>query len=228
MDRETYEQFLPLVRRVALRTAQSLPPNITYDDVLRAGWSGLVDALRRRGDAPKEEFEPFAAYRVRLAVLEFLKNQDPATRQMRNASTRICDAIGALVTRLGRVPDENEVAGAIGLNLAGYHSLLESISEAGWVRLELTSEANGIRDFESSNGHGDTHMTEVRQLTGRVEGIIRALPNQYQIVLGLYYEEKCDHGEIADVLGVSQSRACQMHAQAVHLIRGQISLKGSA
>ena len=228
MDRETYEQFLPLVRRVALRTAQSLPPNLTYDDILRAGWSGLVDALRRRGDADKEEFEPFAAYRVRLAVLEFLKNQDPASRQMRNASARICDAIGVLAARLGRVPEENEVAGEIGLNLAGYHSLLESISAAGWVRLELTSEANGIRDFESGSVNGEIHLTEVRQLTGRVEGIIRALPNQYQIVLGLYYEEKCDHEEIADVLGVSQSRACQMHAQAVHLIRGQISPQGSA
>lgn len=228
MDRETYEQFLPLVRRVALRTAQSLPPNLTYDDVLRAGWSGLVDALRRRGDASGEEFEPFAAYRVRLSVLEFLKDQDPATRQMRHASSRISDAIGVLVGRLGRVPEEEEVAGEIGLNLAGYHSLLESISEAGWVRLELTAEANGIKDFDSGSVNGEIHMTEVRQLTGRVEGIIRALPNQYQIVLGLYYEEKCGHEEIADVLGVTQSRACQMHAQAVHLIRGQISPRGSA
>lgn len=223
LDRETYQKFLPLVRRVALRTAQSLPHGVTYDDVLRAGWGGLVDALRRRGDASYEELEPYAAYRVRLAVLEFLKDQDPAARQMRNASTRITDAIARLVARLGRVPEENEVAAEIGLNLAGYLSLLESISAAGWVRLELTAEANGLMNAEASNGMASVHMTEVKELTGRVEGIIRALPNQYQIVLGLFYEEKCDHDEIASVLGVTQARACQMHAQAVHLIRGQLS-----
>ena len=145
---------------------------------------------------------------------------------MRHASGRICDAIASLVTRLGRLPEEEEVAGEIGLNLAGYHSLLESISQAGWVRLEFTAEANGLRG--TSGGGVSEEMTEVRQLTGRVEGIIRALPNQYQIILGLYYEEKCDHEEIADVLGVTQSRACQMHAQAVHLIRGQLSRGGTA
>ncbi len=228
LNRDTYQEFLPLVRRVALRTAQSLPQGVTYDDVLKAGWSGLVDALRRRGDATKEELEPYAAYRVRLAVLEYLKNMDPAARQMRNASTRITDAIGLLVQRLGRVPEEKEVAAEIGLNLAGYHSLLESISAAGWVRLELTAEANGLRDGDPGSGIGSVHMTEVKELTGRVEGIIRALPNQYQIVLGLFYEEKCDHDEIANVLGVSQARACQMHAQAVHLIRGQLSGGGLA
>jgi|GEM_PF-1342331 len=228
LDRETYQQYLPLVRRVALRTAQSLPANLTYDDVLRAGWGGLADALRRKGDTSHEEFEPYAGYRIRLAVLEFLKDQDPASRQMRNASRRICDAIGNLVRSLGRVPEEEEVAGEIGLNLAGYHSLLESISEAGWVRLELTAEANGLQGPDAGSVNKEGHMTEVRQLEGRVEGIIRALPNQYQIVLGLYYEEKCGREEIADVLGVSQSRACQMHAQAVHLIRGQISPGGSA
>jgi RNA polymerase sigma factor FliA len=228
LDRETYQEFLPLVRRVALRTAQSLPQGVSYDDVLRAGWSGLVDALRRRGDASKEELEPYAAYRVRLAVLEFLKNQDPQARQMRNASGRITDAIARLVAALGRIPEEKEVAGEVGLNLAGYHTLLENISAAGWVRLELTADANGLRDEESGGGIGSVHMTEVKELTGRVEGIIRALPNQYQIVLGLFYEEKCDHDEIATVLGVSQARACQLHAQAVHLIRGQLSVGGLA
>lgn len=227
LDRKTYEEFLPLVRRVALRTAQSLPAGVTYDDVLRAGWSGLVDALRRRGDATKEDIEPYAAYRVRLSVLEFLKSQDPASRQMRNASARITDAIGRLVQLLGRVPEEKEVASEVGLNLAGYHALLESISAAGWVRLELTAEANGLQD-DASGGIGSVHMTEVKDLTGRVEGIIRGLPNQYQIVLGLFYEEKCDHDEIANVLGVSQARACQLHAQAVHLIRGQLSRGGLA
>jgi RNA polymerase sigma factor FliA len=223
LDRETYQEFLPLVRRVALRTAQSLPQGISYDDVLHAGWSGLVDALRRRGDASKEELEPYAAYRVQLSVLEFLKNQDPAARQMRNASARITDAISRLFTTLGRIPEEKEVAGEVGLNLAGYHTLLENISAAGWVRLELTTEANSLIEEATGGGIGRVYMTEVKELTGRVEGIIRALPNQYQIVLGLFYEQKCDHNEIATVLGLSQARACQLHAQAVHLIRGQLS-----
>lgn len=227
LDRQTYQEYLPLVRRVALRCAQTLPSGLTYDDVLRAGWSGLVDALRRRGDADKTEFEPFAAYSVRLSVLNFLKAQDPRAVQMRNASSRIVDAIGGFVAQRGRIPEEEEVAGSIGLDLAGYHALLESILDAGWVRLELTAEANGLGQRVQGQSIGESHMTEVKELTTRVETIIAELPSSYQIVLGLFYEEKCDHTEIADVLGVSQARACQLHAQAVHLVRGQLSAPGA-
>lgn len=213
LQREDYELYLPLVRRVALRTAQALPKHLTYDDVLRAGWAGLVAALGRRPGSSEEDFQSYAAYRVRQAVLEFLRAQDPASRQLREVSLRISAAIAELCAEHRRVPSEEEVAAHLGLNLEGYWALLQKVAEGGWARLELTTDG---ADGESEQ------MATKEQLTGRVERIIVGLPEQYQVVLGLYYQEKCDHREIADVLGVDEARACQIHTQAVHLIRGQL------
>lgn len=217
LDRALYQKHLPLVRRVALRTAQSLPAGMGYDDVVRAGFRGLAVALASRTDTESDEFLTYAAYRVRLAVLEFLKAQDPNARKMRGVSERISASITEFVQRTGRVPEEIDVANDLGLDLATYQSLLEKIADAGWVRLELTPEG-------PPGASGNRSMSDGKQMTGRIESIIRALPDPYQIVLGLYYQEQCDLSEISEVLGITSSRACQMHAQAVHLIRGQLAV----
>lgn len=210
LEKAEYERYLPLVRRVALRTAAgALPKNVTYDDVLRAGWSGLSGALRRREGRSETDFESFAAYRVRLAVLEFLEIQDPIARQLRSVSDRIASSISELCARLGRIPEESEVAHSLGLGLVQYHSFLSQILERGLVRLDLSGE-----------GH-DSSTTE--HMATRMARIITALPDQYQVVLGLYYQEKCDHREIADVLGLDENRARELHAQAIFLVRGQLS-----
>lgn len=211
LERAEYERYLPLVRRVALRTASgSLPKNVTYDDVLRAGWAGLVKALGRREARSDADFESYAAYGVRLSVLEYLEAQDPVTRQLRTTSERISTAIGELVAVFGRAPEESEVARHLGITGEQYSSLLVQILERGLVRLDLPNEA---RDPHGTKEHMATKMAR----------IITALPDQYQIVLGLYYQEKCDHQEIGDVLGLDEGRARELHAHAIHLVRGQLS-----
>jgi RNA polymerase sigma factor FliA len=213
MSRDSYERYLPLVRRVAMRTAQgALPPHVGYDEVLQAGFVGLSSALAKRGASSEGEFESFAAYRIRLSVLEFLKLQDPHARKMREASTRITSAISDLCKSTGKVPSEADVAGQIGITIETYRDLLTQISEAGWVRLELGADA--------PNAQGTAMTTD--DMIGTLGRIISGLPEQYQVVLGLYYEEQCDHSEIADILGLGVVRTGQIHAQAVHLVRGQL------
>lgn len=211
LDRAEYERYLPLVRRVALRTAAgALPKNLTYDDILRAGWTGLAAAVTRREGRSESDFEPYAAYRVRLAVLEFLEAQDPIARQLRATSERISVAIGELCLRLRRPPEEVEVAQYLGVSPQQYGAFLVQILERGLVRLELSSDG---RDAGGTK----------EQMATRMARIITTLPDQYQVVLGLYYQEKCDHQEIADVLGLDENRARELHAQAIHLVRGQLS-----
>jgi RNA polymerase sigma factor FliA len=213
LSREAYERYLPLVRRVALRTAQgTLPTEVGYDEVLRAGFQGLVSALNKNASAPEPEFEAYAAYRIRLSVLEFLKLRDPHARQMRESSLRISSAIHTLWSRTGRTPSEKEVADSMGLGLDTYRELLTQIFESGWVRLELTTE----NDAQVGAFRGRDDMLD------KIGRVIGNLPEQYQVVLGLYYQEQCSHPEIAEILGLETVRACQLHAQAVHLVRGQL------
>ena len=213
-----YERYTPLVRRIAMKTVRSLPASVTLDDLLSAGWIGLAEALQRRTPTMDEEqFEAYASHRVQGAILDYLRSLDPLTRKLRGASRRISEATGDLTARLGRAPDEDEIAGELGLPLDGYHQMLMQIAEAGLARLELTEDSGWLAEQSSP----ETLATE-HELTDQVAAAIDELPERLRTVLGLYYQEECSFREIGAVLGVTESRACQLHTEAVHRIRGRL------
>jgi RNA polymerase sigma factor FliA len=217
-DQKLYERYMPLVRRIAMRTIRTLPSTITFDDILSAGWVGMAEALQRRTEGMEEEhFEAYASYRVRGAILDYLRVLDPLSRKLRGASRRITEAASELTQRLGRMPDEEELAGELGLSLSAYQELLGEISEAGFARLELTSDSEAVAADPSPEA-----ATARSELEQSVVAAIQELPERLQLVLGLHYQEECSLREIGEVLGVTESRVCQLHAEAVHLIRARI------
>ena len=217
-QREIYEKYLPIVRRIAMRTVRSLPPSVTIDDVISAGWLGMVEALgRRTADMTDDHFEAFASYRVRGAILDHLRMLDPMSRKLRGASRRITQVASELVGRLGRAPEQEEIAAELGIPLADYHKLLTEISEAGYARLEL----NDIGEPSSMDSSPESIATR-RQLVGTVAKAIDGLPERLNLIVGLYYQEECSFREIGEVLGVTESRVCQLHSEAMHLIRAMV------
>ncbi len=213
-----YERYTPLVRRIAMKTVRSLPSSVTLDDLLSAGWIGLAEALQRRTTGMDEEqFEAYASHRVQGAILDYLRSLDPLSRKLRGASRRISDTTAELSSRLGRAPDEEEIAGELGLPLETYHQLLMQIAEAGLARLELTDNAGWLSEQSSPESLATEH-----ELVDQVAEAIDGLPERLRTVLGLYYQEDCSFREIGEVLGVTESRACQLHAEAVHRIRARI------
>jgi RNA polymerase sigma factor FliA len=220
-QRETYERYLPIVRRIAMRTVRSLPPSVTIDDVISAGWLGMVEALgRRTPDMTEDHFEAFASYRVRGAILDHLRMLDPMSRKLRGASRRITQVVTELVGKLGRSPEQEEVAGALGLELAEYQRLLGEINDAGFARLEL-SEIGEPSTLEQS----PESITQRRELVDCIASAIDQLPERLNLIVGLYYQEECSFREIGEVLGVTESRVCQLHAEAMHLLRAHIEGK---
>lgn len=217
-DRQLYERYMPLVRRIAMRTIRTLPSSITFDDILSAGWVGMAEALQRRADGMEDEhFEAYASYRVRGAILDYLRALDPLSRKLRGASRRITTAASDLTQRLGRMPSEEEVAAELGLSLSAYQDLLGEISEAGFARLELGSIA------EPAALDPSPEATTVRaELQSTVVAAIDELPERLRLVLSLHYQEECSLREIGEVLGVTESRVCQLHSEAVHLIRARV------
>lgn len=221
---EVYDRYLPIVRRIAMRTVRSLPPSVTIDDVISAGWLGMVEALgRRTPDMTEDHFEAFASYRVRGAILDHLRMLDPMSRKLRGASRRITQVVSELVGRLGRTPEQDEVAGELGLELAEYQKLLGEINDAGFARLEISEVGE-----PSAGEHSPESITQRRQLVDCVSAAIEQLPERLNLIVGLYYQEECSFREIGEVLGVTESRVCQLHAEAMHIIRATVEGKPGA
>ena len=104
-QKEVYEKYLPIVRRIAMRTVRSLPPSVTIDDVISAGWLGMVEALgRRTPDMTDDHFEAFASYRVRGAILDHLRMLDPMSRKLRDAPRSSSAGWGAPPSRRRSLP----------------------------------------------------------------------------------------------------------------------------
>jgi len=217
-ERGLYERYTPLVRRIAMKTVRSLPSSVSLDDLLSAGWIGLAEALRRRSDTMDEEqFEAYASHRVQGAILDYLRSLDPLSRKLRGASRRISDVTAELTQRFGRAPEEEEIADGLGLSLQDYHQLLGDIADAGLARLELTESVQSLSEPASPET-----LASKREIVQQVSEAIDRLPERLRLILGLYYQEDCSLREIGEILGVTESRVCQLHSEAVHRIRARL------
>jgi RNA polymerase sigma factor FliA len=219
LDRTSYEHFLPIVRRTAMRLARRVPKHITVADLVGYGWVGLMEAYRRADPAmPSDEFDAYASYRVRGAMLDYLRSLDPATRDLRRASRKLTETIRRLTSQMGRAPEEEEIAGGLGVDLEEYHTLLQRISSAGMARLELFD----IDELEGDSPEAVDDAISKKQLAQATAEAIDSLPEKLQQILALYYQEECTLREIGAVLGVTESRVSQLHSEAMHRLRALI------
>jgi RNA polymerase sigma factor FliA len=220
MDRAEYQRLLPLVRRTAMRLARRVPAHITVADLVGYGWVGLMEAYRRRAMAmADEEFEAYALYRVRGAMLDYMRSLDPATRDLRRASKSVAHAIRGLSQQLGREPEEEEIARSMGMLLRAYRELLEKIAAAGMARLELL-DLDGV-DVDREGVSIDDAVAK-RRLADAVVVAMKTLSPKLLRVLALYYQDGCTLRQIGGLLGVSESRVSQLHTEAIHRLRAAV------
>lgn len=221
------QQYSPLVRRLAHQMIAKLPANVEIDDLIQVGMIGLNDALSRYDAAQGVQFETFATQRIRGAMLDELRGADWMSRGTRKQQRMIEAAVHKLEQRLGRPPQESEIAREMGITLAEYQDLLNKVRGTQLVYLE---DMGGSDEDDYLDRHvADTEADPLRMLNDQrlrralVEAI-KTLPEREQYVMSMYYEQDMNLKEIAAVLGVTESRVCQLHSQSIARLR--VKLRG--
>lgn len=219
------ERYAPLVKRIAYHLMARLPANVHVDDVIQNGMMGLLDAINRFEDGMGAQFETYAVQRVRGAMLDGLREDDWVPRSLRREMRRVERAIGVLEQRLGRGPSEPELAGELDMELSDYQKLLLDARGHQLVYFEDFTDGAGDDFFEhhiSEHAESPLDLLEDADLRTILIAAIEALPEREQLVMSLYYDEELNLREIGEVLGVSESRVCQLHSQAVARVRSRV------
>lgn len=224
LDRDALiRRHVPLVRRIALHMIAKLPPNVELDDLIQVGMIGLAEALSRFESEQGVQFETFASQRIRGAMLDELREGDWMSSSSRKSQKDIEHALHRLEQRLGRTPLESEIADELGMDLDDYQSLLGKVRGTQLVYLEDMSGGDEGEDFlerhVADSGADPFALLRDHRLRVALVEAIKALPEREQYIMGMYYEHDMNLKEIAAVLGVTESRVCQLHSQAIARLR---------
>ncbi len=226
LEGELVERYLPLVKTVAGRIALTLPNHIDVQDLQSAGLIGLLDALRRFDPNSGAIFESYARLRIRGAILDELRRLDWVPRSVRDKARRVQDAMQELEQRHGGIPTESQMAKSLDMSVDDYQSLLDEIKPATFVCLDSArrqDSEDGSTHYESVQ---DDHQPDPslkaaqHEMAQMVVDRLEMLPEAQRKVLALYYFEDMRLREIAEVFGVTESRICQIHSQAILAIKG--------
>jgi len=218
------EQYLPLVKRIAYHLMSRLPPSVQQDDLIQAGLIGLLEALRNYDASQGASFQTYARIRVRGAMLDEIRKNDWAPRSVHRKARMVAEVVRAIENRTGRDARDHEIAKELQMSLEEYHQLLQ--------------DASGHRVFSfddlDPDGHGTLACVADRD-KGPLEGLqredfkkglaeaIAGLPERERLVMSLYYDEELNLREIGAVIGVSESRVCQIHSQAVIRLQSRMA-----
>jgi RNA polymerase sigma factor for flagellar operon FliA len=222
--------YAPLVKYVASRVATGLPASVEQADLVSYGMFGLIDALQKFEPGRGNKFETYAIPRIKGGIIDELRAMDWVPRSVRFKAREIEKAHADLESMLKRAPTEAELAERLGISRAELHEVVSQISFVSVLALdELVSvgsdrgEQVSLIDTLADKGLDPTHGVESQETRGLLAAAINSLSEREKIVVTLYYFEGLTLAEIGDILGVTESRVCQIHTKAVAGLRGQLS-----
>lgn len=227
LDKTTaIKQYAPLVRRMAHHMLSRLPANVEIDDIVQAGLIGLMDAVGRYEETQGAQFETYATQRIKGAMLDELRAADWLPRSVRKNQRSIETAISKLQQRFARPPTDAEIAKEMALTIDDYHAMLADARGLQLVHFEDFSASDDDDDFLDrhcpDSSAEPSEMLREERFKQALVGAIGDLPEREKHLMGMYYEQDMNFREIAAVLGVTESRVCQLHTQAVSRLRTKL------
>lgn len=228
-DRTTLiRDHLNLVDIIVGRMVTQVPSFMNRDDMRSAGMMGLIDAANKFQPDKKILFKTFAEYRIKGAILDDMRKLDWFSRSLREKQNRLSRTMAELERKLGRYPEEWEMAKELGITLEQYHALLTQVCHLGCVSLNETldhsEQGRSFQDalMDTRSDSSPVNRLEQHELTEIIADILKQLSEKERLVISLYYYEELTQKEIAEVLEVSEGRISQLHSQALLKLKTKV------
>jgi RNA polymerase sigma factor FliA len=218
------ERHMDLVKRIAYHLAGRLPMTIPVQDLIQAGAMGLLEAAQQYDKRHGASFETYAGIRIRGAMLDEARRLSWAPRSTHRSMRQIGEAVRAVELRVGRSASAAEVAQELGVDLGAYHDMLRKVAERRVFNLEdLLGADNDGGDTLPGDAADPADEYLRSSFHAAVAEAIVSLPEREKQVLSMYYDEELNLREIGEVLGVTESRVCQIHGQALVRLRSRLA-----
>jgi RNA polymerase sigma factor for flagellar operon FliA len=219
---------LPLVRVIAGRIHDRLPPHVALEDLYSAGVVGLMDALKKFSPDRRVQFRSYAQFRIRGAILDSLRSLDWSPRGLRREARAIEQAKETLTCQLGRSPTDIEISQHLHIGLAAYQQLLGELKglQLDTLHSEHAEGAGEQQQISLPSRPEDNPLFRYLQseMRERLASAIKELPERERLVMNLYYYEEMTMREVGDILGVAECRISQMHASALRHLRALLDV----
>lgn len=217
-------EYYPLAKAIAKRTHSRLPRGVDLDDLISTAIMGLIEAVERYDPSRGVAFESYAKHRIQGAILDSLRATDWVPRAVRRRADLVEGARRELRSTLGRMPTIPEIAAHLDLRVDEIHALLQNTDTRPLLSLDVPIDEEGgtpLCDLVSDDHTPDLGV-EAQQMRTQALKAIEELPERERVALVLFYFHELSLKEVGTVLGVSESRACQLNAQAIKRLQARL------
>lgn len=222
-DEELVRVHTPLVRRIAYHLMARLPPSVDVHDLIQSGMIGLLEAAKNFTPGRAASFETFAGIRIRGAMLDELRKSDWTPRSVHRKVRELTEATRQVEYESGGDADTSEVMRRMGIDSNEYNQILADAATSRVLSLSGSENEDGAAmDVADTASPGPAEGLEDGGMREALAEAIEQLPEREKLVMSLYYDEELNLKEIGAVLGVSESRVCQIHGQAVVRLRARM------
>jgi len=217
-------EHAPLVKRIAYHLMARLPPSVQIEDLIQAGMEGLLESARHYDPGQGASFETYAGILIRGAMLDELRRYDWTPRSVHRKFREVADAIREIEAVTGRDARDAEVAKRLDISVSEYHQILQDAQSSRVFSIdELMESGDSVLDDIADSRDGPMDRLTQAGFTHALADAISGLPERERLVVSLYYDDELNLKEIGAVLGVSESRVCQIQSQAMLRLRARMS-----
>lgn len=220
-DADVVARHAELVRRIAHHLAARLPASVDVEDLVQAGMIGLIEAARHYDASQGAAFETYASIRIRGAMIDEIRRGDWVPRSVHRRVRDAAEATRRIEQKTGRAASAQEVAAALEIPLDEYHRLMEGAARGHVLSLDAHIEDEGEARVPDAGPTPERRLAR-EQFHAALSEAIAGLPERERLVLSLYYEQELNLREIGAVIGVTESRVCQIHGQAMVRLRARL------